>query len=252
MRRMNIEERINTVKKGFEASFKEEKLYNKQTKDEKHLNLIMNLIKLNDNEVVLDLGTGSGYLAFAISKENPSNIVIGLDIVENTLKRNSEKAKQQNLSNLQFVAYDGVKLPFEDESVDVIYSRYALHHFPDIHYAFSELKRVLKPKGRIVLSDPTPNDNDKTGFVDAFMKKKPDGHVKFYTKREFEELANENKFKIILNVMSEIRFPREDVDGYKDLLIEFDKEIVDGYNIQIIQDQIYITEKVLNIVMEKV
>ena len=70
---MNIKERINTVKKGFEASFKEEKLYNKQTKDEKHLNLIMNLIKLNENEIVLDLGTGSGYLAFAIAKENPSN-----------------------------------------------------------------------------------------------------------------------------------------------------------------------------------
>ena len=249
---MNIEERINTVKKGFEASFKEEKLYNKQTKDEKHLSLILNLIKLNKNEIVLDLGTGSGYLAFAIAKENPSNKVIGLDIVENTLKRNSEKAKQQNLSNLQFVAYDGIKLPFKDESIDVIYSRYALHHFPDIHYTFSELKRVLKPKGRIVLSDPTPNDNDKSGFVDEYMKKKTDGHVKFYTKTEFEELAKENKFKIILNVMSEIRFPRESVDVYTDLLIEFDKEIVDGYNIQIIQDQIYITEKVINIVMEKV
>ena len=144
--------------------------------------------------------------------------------MEDTLKRNSEKAKQQSLSNLQFVAYDGVKLPFEDESIDVIYSRYALHHFHDIHYTFSELKRVLKPKGRIVLSDPTPNDNNKSGFVDEYMKEKPDGHVKFYTKREFEELAKENKFKIILNVMSKIRFPREGVDVYKDLLIEFDKE----------------------------
>ena len=66
-----------------------------------------------------------------------------------------------------------------------------------------------------------------------------------------EELAKENKLKIILNVMSEIRFPREGVDVYKGLLAEFDKEIVDGYNIQISEDQIYITEKVLNIVMEK-
>ena len=248
---MDIEERINIVKRGFEESFKEEQLYNRQAKDEKHLDLILNLIKLNKNEVVLDLGTGSGYLAFAIAKQNPSNKVIGLDIVEATLKRNSEKAEQQNLSNLKFIAYDGVKFPFEDGSIDVIYSRYALHHFPDIHYAFSELKRVLKPKGRIVLSDPTPNDNDKLGFVDAFMKKKPDGHVKFYTKREFEELAKENKFKIILNVMSEIRFPRQGVDGYKELLNEYDKEIVDGYDIQIIKDQIYITEKVLNMVIQK-
>lgn len=247
---MDIEKSINAARQGFEGTFKEEKFYNRQTIDHKHLDLILNLIKLNKNEVVLDLGTGSGYLAFPLAKENPDNKVIGLDIVEETLKRNTEKAKQQNMSNICFVGYDGIKFPFEDESVDAIYTRYALHHFPDIQSTFREMKRVLKPKGKIILSDPTPNENDKSGFVDAFMKKKPDGHIKFYTRREFEELAEENGFKILLNVMTEIRFPRRGAKQYRNLLKEYNTEIVCGYGIQVNEDEVFITEKVLNMVME--
>lgn len=247
---MDIDKNINAARQGFEDTFKEEKFYNRQTIDDKHLDLILNLIKLNNNEVVLDLGTGSGYLAFALARENPDNKVIGLDIVEETLKRNTEKAKQQNLNNIFFTDYNGTIFPFEDESIDVIYTRYALHHFSDINGAFREMKRVLKPKGKIILSDPTPNENDKSGFVDAFMKKKLDGHIKFYTKREFEELAEENGFKILTNVMTEIRFPRREAKRYKDLLRECNANIVCGYGIHVKEDEIFITEKVLNIVME--
>ena len=99
---MNVEKSINYTRQGFEESFKEETFYNRQTRDDKHLDLILNLIKLNKNQVVLDLGTGNGYLAFTLAKENPDNEVIGLDIVEQTLKKNAENAKQQNLSNLRF------------------------------------------------------------------------------------------------------------------------------------------------------
>lgn len=247
---MDIEKSINAARQGFEDTFKEEQFYNRQTMDHKHLELILSLIKLNKNEVVLDLGTGSGYLAFALAKENPDNEVIGLDIVEETLKRNTEKAKQQNLNNIWFAGYDGIRFPFEDESIDVIYTRYALHHFPDINGTFREMKRVLKPKGKIILADPTPNENDKSGFVDAFMKKKQDGHIKFYTKGEFEELAEENGFKILLNVMTEIRFPRRGAEEYKDLLKKYNAEIVYGYGIEVNEDEVFITEKVLNMVME--
>ena len=248
---MDVEKSINYTRQGFEESFKEETFYNRQTRDDKHLDLILNLIKLNKNQVILDLGTGNGYLAFTLAKENPDNEVIGLDIVEQTLKKNAENAKQQNLRNLGFTGYDGIRLPFGDESIDVIYTRYALHHFPDIHSTFRELRRVLKSKGKIVLSDPTPNENDKSGFVDEFMKKKLDGHIKFYTKREFEELAEANGFKIVLNVMTEIRFPRKGADQYEDLLREYNREIVDGYGIQVIGDEVFIIEKVLNMVLEK-
>lgn len=248
---MTIKESINVTRQGFEERFKEEKFYNRQTRDDNHLNLILNMIKLNKNRVLLDLGTGSGYLAFALAKENPNDEVIGIDIVKQTLKNNSKKAKMQGIRNLQFINYDGISFPFEDESIDVIYIRYALHHFPDIQSTFSEMKRVLKPQGKIVLSDPTPNENDKHRFVDMFMKKKVDGHVKLYTKRELEYLAERYGLRIISNVITKISFPRKGADEYKDLLRKYNKKVVNGYKIKVKGDEIFIVEKVINMVMEK-
>lgn len=248
---MNIKESINISREGFEERFKEEKFYNRQTRDDKHLNLILKLIESEKNRVILDLGTGNGYLAFALAKENTNDEVIGIDIVKETLKNNSKKAKVEGINNLQFINYDGIYFPFEDESVDVIYIRYALHHFPNIQSAFSEMKRVLKPQGKIVLSDPTPNENDKHRFVDMFMKKRVDGHVKLYTKREIEYLANRYGLRIISNITTKISFPRKGVEEYKELLRKYNKKVVDGYCIKVKGDEIFIVEKVLNMVIEK-
>ena len=66
----------------------------------------------------------------------------------------------------------------------------ALHHFPDIEKTFAEIGRVLKKGGILFVSDPTPNVIDIIRFVDTFMQMKDDGHVKFYLKTEFMELAN--------------------------------------------------------------
>ena len=86
---MSIEETII----GFEKSFKEKNYYNKQTQDNNHLNKIIECLNIKDNMKILDLGTGSGYLAFNIAKKNNNVTIIGLDIVKETLERNKEKAK---------------------------------------------------------------------------------------------------------------------------------------------------------------
>lgn len=56
---------------------------------------------------ILDLGTGTGYLAFPIAEKFQEVEVIGLDIVEQELKKNRTKAESWGLQNLQFVNYDG-------------------------------------------------------------------------------------------------------------------------------------------------
>ena len=61
---------IKAAKEGFEKSFKEKTLYNKQTQDSNHLERIIETLNIKDNDEILDLGTGSGYLAFSIAREN--------------------------------------------------------------------------------------------------------------------------------------------------------------------------------------
>ena len=88
----------------------------------------------------------------------------------------------------------------------MVVTRYALHHFPDIDGSMWEISRVLKPGGRLFLSDPRPNDCDSTRFVDDYMRLKKDGHIKFYTKTEWIEICKLCSMELSKSFDSSIRF----------------------------------------------
>ena len=244
---------IEDTRRGFEKSFLENEFYSKQTKDEIQLQKILSFLDLKTEMNVLDLGTGTGFLAFPIAENNPSIRVVGLDIVGKTLERNAMAAKEKNLNNIKFIAYDGIDFPFEDESFDMVISRYALHHFPDIKHTFKEISRVIKSGGRFFLCDPSPNDDDTKRFVDEFMQMKKDGHIRFYSKDEWKQLACEAQLAYVNSYESSIRFPRkrEESPEFDDIVSRHDVTVVEGYGIEISDDEIWITERVNNMLFEK-
>lgn len=244
---------IEATKKSFEESFKETTFYNKQTQDENHLRDILSFIEIAPEMRVLDLGCGSGYLTFPIAKENPNATILGLDIVTKTLEHNSVEAKKRSLYNLEFKSYDGKIFPFDDETFDLVITRYALHHFPDIELSMHEVARVLKPKGRLFISDPRPNECDITRFVDDYMQLKKDGHIKFYTKDEWFEICGKCGFSVIQSFDSQISFPRKKSTsvGFDEVIRKHDKMIVDSYEFYETEDEIWVTEKVNNILFCK-
>ncbi|MDO5602120.1 MAG: class I SAM-dependent methyltransferase, partial [Oscillospiraceae bacterium] len=181
---------IEDTKKGFEESFEAENFYNRQTQDDAHLARILRCLKISDGMRILDLGTGTGYLAFAIARLGYAKAEItGLDIVGQALEKDRARAATAGLKNIRFVCYDGLTFPFADEVFDMVVTRYALHHFPAIEDTFQEISRVLKPNGIFFLADPAPNDDDTKRFVDAYMQMKNDGHIKFYTKNEWQKIG---------------------------------------------------------------
>lgn len=250
---MNIENSIIATKREFENSFAIEDFYNKQTHDEQHLESILAFLPLTNGMKILDLGIGSGYLSFPIAQKFPAVTIIGLDIVEKALVANRIRAMKENIKNIGFVTYDGCDFPFEDNEFDMVVTRYALHHFPDIQKSISEVSRVIKPGGFLFISDPTPNDNDVNRFVDDYMQLKKDGHIKFYTKKEWEQICGKAGLQVVRFFDSSIRFPRkkDTAFGFDELVKKHDKNIIESYKLEILGNEIYLTERVNNILFCK-
>lgn len=111
----------------------------------------------------------------------------------------------------------------------------------------------MKKEGVFFLSDPAPNDNDVDRFVDAYMQMKKDGHIKFYTQDEWKEIAEVSALEYVDVFETSIRFPRkrETAIEFDDIMKRYDENVMKGYEVEIIGDEIWITERVNNLLFQK-
>jgi ubiquinone/menaquinone biosynthesis C-methylase UbiE len=99
----------------------------------------------------LDVATGTGELARTLAPRVAS--VVGIDATEGMLERGRSFVRQRGLSNITF--QDGIveELPFASETFDIVASRYAFHHFADPKPVLSEMARVCKTGGHLLVID---------------------------------------------------------------------------------------------------
>ena len=166
------------------------------------------------DEVILDLGCGDGKQSFALSKYLDLNYkennykIVGMDehadLISNAMNKNTnEKIK------FKIGSFDD-KFPFPDNSFDLIVSCFAIYYAENIEETLSEIKRVLKKKGRIFFTGPMPNN--KFEFNEIIEKAAADklpkliGSSRFSTEifncvnkildsAKINEFKNELKFK---------------------------------------------------------
>lgn len=104
---------------------------------------------------VLDLGSGTGYLAIEIAKMAPSLQVYGVDLSKGMIKIARRHAK--GVENARFKLGNVAELPFEDDTIDFIFSTGSLHHWRDPAKAFDECYRVLKSGKEAWIYDGCPD-----------------------------------------------------------------------------------------------
>jgi SAM-dependent methyltransferase len=104
-------------------------------------------LPLAQGDLVLDVAAGTGHVARRLAPQ--VRAVVALDATRAML----EQGRAQAPPNVLFMQGDAAELPFLDDSFDVVVTRFAVHHFEDPRVQLAEMRRVLKPGGRLAVAD---------------------------------------------------------------------------------------------------
>jgi SAM-dependent methyltransferase len=142
---------------------------------------------LTGGEKVLDVGSGAGHSTLHFARAGAQ--ITGLDLTDEMVETGRRLAAGEGLANARFERGDAEDMPFADDAFDLVTCRQCAHHFADVPAALREIRRVLRPGGRLLLCDSmAPEDDAQDAFYQQFEKLRDPSHVRGYRKSEWSSM----------------------------------------------------------------
>jgi len=157
---------------------------------EKFKTLLLNNVTVKEGHSILDIGCGNGTLLSRIAKLKPIQ-GFGTDISSQMIKNAIARYPE-----LRFVVSNCEKIPFDDESMDIITVCAAYHHFPNVNSFAVEAKRLLKKSGSIYIAEVYLPFGVRH-VANIFLPLSKDGDVKFYSPKEIAYTFLNNGFSFV-------------------------------------------------------
>ncbi len=175
---------------------------------DKIINLFINLTKPSKEDLIIDMGCGTGEITYKISKNNLNNI-LGIDISNNCISM-----AKKNFKNIKFIVGDIENTKLKKGSVDIIFLCGILHHFINYEKVIREINRILKNNGKVFIFEPNAKNpvlwlfrDEKSPFNSNNMRTP---NEKFVIKEDIKKNFEKFNFNIIvLDGISNISYSKE-------------------------------------------
>jgi ubiquinone/menaquinone biosynthesis C-methylase UbiE len=151
--------------------------------------LLIDLAGIGSEDTVLDVACGPGLVACALAEV--ARQVTGIDLTPAMIEQARAKQRSKGLTNLTWLVGDAVPLPFPDASFSVVVTRYSFHHFLDPKAVLTEMVRVGRPGGRVVVIDVFTSSPEQAEAYNRVEKLRDPSHVRALSLGELTGLCHD-------------------------------------------------------------
>lgn len=155
--------------------------------DPDRLSHIVSISGVGKSDRVLDVASGPGFVAMAFAPHCAS--VIGIDATDRFVAHATAEAASRRLDNVSFTLGEAERMAYADEAFDVVVCRFAFHHFPEPAAVLSEIRRLVRPGGSIVIVDMLASEDPaKASYHNEMERLCDQSHARALPGSEFERM----------------------------------------------------------------